>query len=78
MVYRIETFREDSGIVVLQPLKVSHLSNIPYRFYTSPKLKNWMCELCKFLQIRSHMYTYLYIAMYTCFGAAFYSIMSQK
>ena len=24
------------------------------RFYESSKLKNWMCELCTFSQIRSH------------------------
>ena len=52
MVHRVKTFREDRGIVVLQTLKVSHLSNIPNRFYESSKLKNWMCELCTFSQIQ--------------------------
>ena len=43
------------GLVVLKSL-VSHLWNIPNRFYESAKLKIWMCELCTFLQIRSHAY----------------------
>ena len=38
MVYRFDTFRNDEGIVVLQSMKVSHLSNIPNRFYEPPKL----------------------------------------
>ena len=53
MVHKVEICKEDRGMVVLQSLEVSHLSNIPNRFYESPKLKNWMCELCTFLQIRS-------------------------
>ena len=44
------------GIVVLQSLKVLHLSVIPYRFYGSPKLKKWICELSTFSQIQSHIY----------------------
>ena len=48
MVYRHETLRDDKGIIVLQSLKVSHLSLIPNGFHESPKLKNWMCELCTF------------------------------
>ena len=55
MVYRFETFRGDKGMVVLQSQKVSQLSVIPNRFYKSPKWKNWMCELCMFSQIQSHM-----------------------
>ena len=55
MVYRVKIFRKDRGMVVLQSLKVSHQYNIPNRFYESPKLKNWMCELCTFSQIRSHI-----------------------
>ena len=58
IVYRFKTFQNDKGIVVLQSLKVSYLTFIPNRFYESPKLKNWMCELCTFSQIRSHMYKY--------------------
>ena len=54
-IYTVEIFREDRGIVVLQSLKVSHLSNVPTRFYESPKLKNWMCELCTFVQIWSQI-----------------------
>ena len=57
MIFRCETFRNDKGIAVLQTVKVSHLSIIPNRFYESPKLKNWMCELCTFSQIRSHIMT---------------------
>ena len=56
MVYRFEMFRDDKGIVILQSLKVSHLSVIPNRFYESPKLKNWMCELCTLSQIHSHIF----------------------
>ena len=41
VVYRLETFRDDKGIVVLQSLKVSHLiSIILNRFFELPKLKN--------------------------------------
>ena len=50
--------------MVLQSLKALHLSIIPNRFYESPKLKNWMCELCTFSQIwtlRSQIYIYIYI-----------------
>ena len=55
MVYRFETFRNNKRIVVLQSLNDSHLSVIPNKFYESPKLKHWMCELCTFSQIRSHI-----------------------
>ena len=55
MLYRYETFTDDKGIVFLQSLKVSLLSIIPNRFYETPKLKNWMCELCTFSQIRSQI-----------------------
>ena len=55
MVYRCETFKNHKEIVILQSLKISHLSIIPNRFYEVPKLKNWMCELCTFSQIRSHI-----------------------
>ena len=50
---------KDRGIVVLQ---VSHLWNIPDRFYESPKLKIWMCELCMFYK-SGHMYVYIYICV---------------
>ena len=47
MIHRVETFREVRGIVVLQSVKVSHPSNIPNRFYETPKLKigcvNYAC-----------------------------------
>ena len=48
------------GIVALQSLQGSCLSDIHSRFYQSSKLKKWMCELCTFSQIRSHIY-YIYI-----------------
>ena len=40
MVYRFETFADDNEIVVLQFLKVSHISVIPKKFCESPKLKS--------------------------------------
>ena len=58
---QVEVFREGRGIVVLQSLRVSHLSNIPNGFYESPKLKNWMCELCTFLQ---NLITYSIFSLY--------------
>ena len=42
-------------MVALQSLKSSGLSDLHNRFYESSKLKNWMCELCTFSQIRSHV-----------------------
>ena len=35
-------------------------------FYESSKLKKWMCELCTFSQIRSHMLTYNVIISKEC------------
>ena len=55
MIYRFETFKNDKRVVFLQPLKVSHLSVIPDKFYESPKLKKWMCELSTFSQIQSNI-----------------------
>ena len=40
MVYRFEIFRDGNRMVVLQSLEVSHLTDIPNRFYESPKSKN--------------------------------------
>ena len=54
MVYGVKIFRKDRGMVVLQSLKVSHLSDIPNKFHESPKLKNWMCELCTFRKSGLH------------------------
>ena len=48
-------YRGDRGMVAPKTLQVSSLSVIPNRFYESLKLKNWMCELCTFSQIRSHL-----------------------
>ena len=56
MVYRVEIYRDDKGIVVLQFLKISHPSVIPGRIYDFSKVKKWMCELYTFSQIRSYMY----------------------
>ena len=64
MVHKVKILRKDRGIVVLQPLEFSHLSNIPNRFYESPKLKNWMCELCTLSQIWSYIILYIYIYIY--------------
>ena len=38
-------------------MKVSNPSVFSNVFYESPKLKNWMCELCTFSQIWSQLYT---------------------
>ena len=61
MAYRFETFKNVKRIVVLQLLKVSHPSVIPNRFYKSPNVKNWMCELCMFSQIQSQYTIILYV-----------------
>ena len=58
MVHRVEIFGNDRGIVVLQTLKVYHLSNITNRFYVSPKLKNWMCEPCTFIVVTHNIVNY--------------------
>ena len=54
MAYIFKTYRNDTRIVGLQYLQVSYLSVIPTKFYESPKLKKWMCELCTFSQIWSY------------------------
>ena len=59
MIHRVETSRVVRGIVVLQFLKVSHPCNIPNKFYEALKLKNWMCELCMFSQIRSQIQIFM-------------------
>ena len=60
---RVEIFWEDRGVVVLQYLKVSHLSNIPNRFYESPcKVENWMCELT--MHLFANPITYILYAMH--------------
>ena len=43
------------GVIALQSLLVSCLSDMHSRFYESSKLKKWMCELCTFSQIWSHI-----------------------
>ena len=52
---RSEIFCTDRGLVALQSLQVSCLSDDQSRFYESSNLKKWMCELCTFSQIRSHI-----------------------
>ena len=55
---RSEICRSYRGIVALQFLQVSCLSDMCNKFYESSKLKNWMCELCTLSQIRSHFMLY--------------------
>ena len=44
---------------------VSHPSVILNRFYKSPKLKNWMCELCTFSQILMKEFcAFIYLFIY--------------
>ena len=52
---RSENYWTNRGIVALHTLQVSCLSDMHSRFYASSKLKKWMCELCTFLHIRSHL-----------------------
>ena len=56
MVFRYETFRNDKGIVVLQSVKVSHLSIIPNRFCESPKLKIGCMNYARFPK-SGHIYS---------------------
>ena len=48
MVYRINIFSNDKGIVVEQLLKLSHKAVTPKRFYESPNLKNWVVNYASF------------------------------
>ena len=66
MIHSVDIFRDDRGIVVLQSLKVSHLSNFPNSFYESPNLKTWICKLCMFSQIQSHNYINFNINPFNC------------
>ena len=52
---RCETFRDCSTTIPVSSLKLSYLYTIPCGFYDSPNEQNWMCELCTFSQIRSHI-----------------------
>ena len=63
MMDRCETFRECSPTIPLSSLKVSYLYTIPCGFYDSSNEQNWMCELCTFSQIRSHIHIDLYVCM---------------
>ena len=61
---RSETCWIDGGIVALQSLRVSCLSDMHRKFYEPSNLKKWMCELCV-LQIWSHIpVSYLLISVY--------------
>ena len=55
MVESIETCRGYRATIPLSTLKISKLCDFPSRFYESLNGKNWMCELCTFSQIRSHI-----------------------
>ena len=52
---RCETFTDCRTTIPLSFLKVSQLNTIRCGFYESPNEQNWMCELCTFSQIRSHI-----------------------
>ena len=41
--------------IPLLALKISDLHTVPNKFYEYLNVKNWMCELCTFSQIRSHI-----------------------
>ena len=51
-------FWTNRRIVALQSLQLSCLYDMHSRFYESSKLKKWMCELCTFSQIWSHISPY--------------------
>ena len=53
---KCDTCRDCRTTIHLSLLKVSNLYVILCGYYGSPNVKNWMCELCKFSQIRSHIY----------------------
>ena len=53
--YGCETFKDCRTTIPLSSLKVSTLCIIRCDFYGSLNTQNWMCELCTFSQIRSHI-----------------------
>ena len=55
MTDKCETCRDCSSTIPLSSLNVSNLYAILCGCYRSPNVKNRMCELCKFSQIRSHI-----------------------
>ena len=58
---RSEIYCTDRGIVALQSLEISCLSNMYCRFYESSKLKKWMLELCTRFRKSGHIYGLLVI-----------------
>ena len=55
MMNRCHTFSDCRSTITLSSLKISNLYTIPLGFYGSPNAQNWMCELCTFSQIWSHI-----------------------
>ena len=55
MRYRCETFRDCRTTIPLSSLKFPNLNSISCSFYWFPNKQNLMCELCRFLQIQSHI-----------------------
>ena len=55
MMDRCEPFSDCSTTIPLLSLKVSYLYTIPCAFYDSPNEQNWVCKLCTFSQIWSHI-----------------------
>ena len=45
----------------LSSLKIPNLYTIACGFYGSLNEQNWICELCMFSQIWSHIHTYIHI-----------------
>ena len=64
MTVRHKTCRDCRTTIPLLLLKDSNLYAILCGCYGSPNVKNWMCELCTFSQIRSHMYITMYVHSY--------------
>ena len=50
-----ETSRDYRATILQSFLKIMELCDIPHRFYESLNEKNWMCDLCTFSQIQSHI-----------------------
>ena len=55
MTDRCETYTDCRITIPLSSLKVSNIYTIASGFYGSPNEQNWMCELCTFSQIQSHI-----------------------
>ena len=77
MVDAIDTCRDYRATIPLSSLKISKLYDFSSRFYESLNGKNWMCELCTFSQIRSHICMHVVgtcVYMYVC-GMCIYVCM---